>query len=214
MAIKLQKGQTIDLRKEEFDLSKVTVGLGWHVKEEKKGFFPKVSGGNKEDYDLDAIAFLLNDQDKVGVVKNPWWYFFGLKGGDIVFYNQKKHPSGTVWSSGDNLVGSTGDEDDEQIVCLLTQVPPKYVKILFLVSIYKGKERNQSFGGVDKAYIRAVDAKGKEMARFDLSSEPSFADKRSVIFAELYRNGDAWKFKALGNAEETDAFRVILQRYI
>jgi stress response protein SCP2 len=208
MAINLQKGQTIDLRKEEFDLSKVTVGLGWHVKEVKKGFFGNLLGGSGEDYDLDAIAFLLDDQDKVRNLGT------NLVGSDVVFYNSKKHPSGTVWSSGDNLVGGTGASDDEQIVCLLTKVPQQYAKLLFIVSIYLGQTRNQSFGGVEKAYIRAVDAKGKEMARFDLSSEPSFANKRSVVFAELYRNGDAWKFRALGNAEETDAFVEILKRYI
>jgi tellurium resistance protein TerD len=208
MAINLQKGQTIDLRKEEFDLSKVTVGLGWHVKEVKKGFFGSLLGGDEADYDLDAIAFLLDDQDKV---RNRGE---GLVGGDVVFYNSKKHSSGTVWSSGDNLVGGTGASDDEQIVCLLTQVPPQYAKILFLVSIYKGQEKKQSFGGVDKAYIRAVDAKGKEMARFDLSSESSFTNKRSVIFAELYRHGNAWKFRALGNAEETDSFVEILKSHL
>jgi len=208
MAINLQKGQTIDLRKEEFDLSKVTVGLGWHVKEVKKGFLGNLLGAKEADYDLDAIAFLLDDQDKVRNLGT------NLVGSDVVFFNSKKHPSGTVWSSGDNLVGGTGASDDEQIVCLLTKVPQQYAKLLFIVSIYKGKEKGQNFGGVDNAYIRAVDAKGKEMARFDLSSEPSFANKRSVVFAELYRNGDAWKFRALGNAEETDAFVEILKRYI
>jgi stress response protein SCP2 len=43
MAINLQKGQTIDLRKNAkgesvYDLSQITVGLGWDVREEKKGF--------------------------------------------------------------------------------------------------------------------------------------------------------------------------------
>jgi tellurium resistance protein TerD len=36
MAINLQKGQTIDLRKndkgESFDLTKVTIGLGWDIR--------------------------------------------------------------------------------------------------------------------------------------------------------------------------------------
>jgi len=208
VAINLQKGQTINLRKEECDLSKVTIGLGWHVKEAKKGFFGSVFGGKEEDYDLDAIAFLMDDQDKVRDLGTK------LVGGDVVFFNSKKHPSGTVWSSGDNIVGGTGDADCEQIICLLTKVPQKYAKILFIVSIYQGIQKNQSFGNVEKAYIRAVDAKGKELARFDLSSEPSFANKRSMVFAEMYRYGDEWKFRALGDAEETDSFVEIIKRYI
>lgn len=208
MAINLQKGQTINLRKEEFDLSKVTIGLGWRVREEKKGFLGSLLGGKQEDYDLDAIAFLMDDKDKVRNLGNE-----RLIGSDIVFYNNKQHSSGTVWSSGDNLVGGTGDSDDEQIICLLDKVPQQYAKILFLVSIYQGKTKNQSFGNVEKAHVRAVDAKGKEMARFDLSSDPSYANKRSMIFAELYRHGAEWKFRAIGEAEETDAFVMILKRY-
>ena len=208
MAINLQKGQTINLRKEEFDLSKVTIGLGWHVREAKKGFLGGLLGGKEPDYDLDAIAFLMDDKDKVRNLGEK------LVGGDVVFFNSKQHPSGTVWSSGDNLVGSTGDADDEQIVCLLTKVPQQYSKILFIVSIYQGKTKGQSFGNIDKAYIRAVDGKGKEMARYDLSAEPSFANKRSLVFAELYRHGDEWKFRALGEAEESDSFVEILKRHI
>ena len=48
MAINLQKGQTIDLRKndkgETFDLSQVTIGLGWDVKQKENGFFGKLFG--------------------------------------------------------------------------------------------------------------------------------------------------------------------------
>ena len=62
MAINLQKGQTINLRKEEFDLSKVTIGLGWRVREEKKGFLGSLLGGKQEDYDLDAISWLIFDK--------------------------------------------------------------------------------------------------------------------------------------------------------
>ena len=49
MAINLQKGQTIDLRKddkgESYDLSQVTIGLGWDVRKKKGGFFSSILGG-------------------------------------------------------------------------------------------------------------------------------------------------------------------------
>lgn len=54
MAINLVKGQTIDLRKsdsgEEFDLSTVTIGLGWDVRQTKgkEGFLGKLFGGEKK----------------------------------------------------------------------------------------------------------------------------------------------------------------------
>ena len=70
MAINLQKGQTIDLRKNDkgdsFDLSQVTIGLGWDVRKKKGGFLSGLLGGGKEEeYDLDAIAFLLDANGKV-----------------------------------------------------------------------------------------------------------------------------------------------------
>ena len=63
MAINLQKGQTIDLRKNDkgesiYDLSSVTMGFGWDVRKKESGFLGKFfGGGNEEEYDLDAIAF-------------------------------------------------------------------------------------------------------------------------------------------------------------
>lgn len=205
---KLQKGQTIVLEKKRFDLSAVTIGLGWKVRE--KGFFEKLFGGRGDEYDLDAIAFLMNDRDQVvDLGRNG-----RLIGGDVVFFNSQKHPSGTVWSCGDNLVGGDGASDDEQIVCLLDKVPARYAKILFVVSIYEGQKRNQRFGEVHGSYIRAVDARGKEIARYELGDEPGAANAQSVIFAELYRHGDDWKFRAIGTPRQTASFVDVLKEYV
>jgi stress response protein SCP2 len=203
MAIRLQKGQTINLSKEQNDLSQVTIGLGWDVRKEKRGLFsPKV-----EDYDLDAIAFLLDSDGKVADLGDK------LIGGDVVFFNSLRHPSGSIWLTGDNRTGE-GDGDDEQIICLLNKIPQRYDKILFIVTIYQGIKKNQHFGMVENAFIRAVDAKGIEMFRYDLSTDSSFNGKHSMIFAELYRRGGEWKFRAIGDPEDTDAFVEILKRYV
>ncbi|WP_193386860.1 TerD family protein, partial [Yersinia pestis] len=37
MSVSLHKGQGVSLRKNEYDLSSVTIGLGWDINEEKKG---------------------------------------------------------------------------------------------------------------------------------------------------------------------------------
>ena len=42
MAINLTKGQTIDLRKDANDLDQITIGLGWKVREKKKGFLGRI----------------------------------------------------------------------------------------------------------------------------------------------------------------------------
>ena len=60
MGISLKKGEGVNLRKDgEFDLSKVTVGLGWDVAEVKQSLLDKFKGKKEAEYDLYAIAFLL-----------------------------------------------------------------------------------------------------------------------------------------------------------
>ncbi|MFV8367618.1 TerD family protein [Flavobacterium sp. XS1P27] len=220
MAINLQKGQTIDLRKndkgETFDLSTVTIGLGWDVKQKESGFFGKLFGGAKEEeYDLDAIAFLIDSNGKVanlGRTANVNGRQVGLYEGDIIFFNSLNHPSGKIWLTGDNRTGE-GDGDDEQIIVKLDSLDEKYKKIIFLVTIYQGKQNNQHFGLVENAFIRAVDARGKEIAKFNLSGDASMNGMCSMVFAEAYRKEKEWKFRAIGEPKHTDNFVDILKSY-
>jgi tellurium resistance protein TerD len=210
MAINLTKGQTIDLRKDTNDLDQITIGLGWKVREKKKGFLGGIFGGKDDaEFDLDAVAFLLNDKDLVDNLGTD-----KLVGGDIVFFNSRQHPSGTVIHSGDNRTGGSGTKDDEQIIVKLNSVPAKYHRILFLVCIYKGISQGQHFGQVDSAYIRAVDGKGKEMARYSLSSEPAYEGKCTLVFGEVYRRSDGWKFRAIGDAHPFDTFVHLLKEHL
>ena len=210
MAINLTKGQTIDLRKDAHDLDQITIGLGWKVREKKKGLLSGLFGGKDDaEFDLDAIAFLLDEHDRVrnrGDSK--------LVGGDVVFFNSRKHPSGTVTHSGDNRTGGTGANDNEQIVVLLNSVPADYHRILFLVCIYQGIKQSQHFGQVESAYIRAVDGKGNEMARYSLSSEAAYDGKCTLVFGEVYRRSDGWKFRAIGDAHPYDSFVHLLKQHL
>lgn len=220
MAINLQKGQTIDLRKndrgESFDLSTVTVGLGWDVRQKQSGFLGKIFGGKEEEYDLDAIAFLLDSNGKVAdlgrTVQAQNGRQVGLYGGDVIFFNSLKHPSGHIWLTGDNRTGA-GDGDDEQIIVKLDALSEKYQKILFVVSIYQGRQNNQHFGMVENAFIRAVDTRGKEIAKFSLSGDSTYNGVCSMVFAEVYRHNGDWKFRAIGEPHQTDNFIDILKKY-
>lgn len=221
MAINLQKGQTIDLRKNntggEYDLSKVTIGLGWDVRKKESGFLGKLFGGAKEEeYDLDAIAFLLDDNGKVAdlgkTVRATNGTDVGLFGGDVIFFNSLKHPSGNIWLTGDNLTGE-GDGDDEQIIVKLNDLDHKYQKILFVVSIYQGKQKNQHFGMLDNAFIRAVDSTGKEITKYSLSGDATLNGMCSMVFAEAYRHDGGWKFRAIGEPYSTDNFIDVLKRF-
>lgn len=221
MAINLLKGQTIDLRKNEkgesvYDLSQVTIGLGWDVRQKQSGFFGKLLGAKEEEYDLDAIAFLLDSNGKVAnlgrTVQAQNGRQVGLYEGDVIFFNSLRHPSGHIWLTGDNRTGA-GDGDDEQIIVKLNQLDQRYQKILFVVSIYQGRQNNQHFGMVENAFIRAVDARGKEIAKYSLSGDATMNGKCSMVFSEVYRHNGEWKFRAIGEPHNTDNFVDILKNY-
>lgn len=191
MSINLSKGQKIDLRKNadntENSLAKMIIGLGWDIKR------------GAGDYDLDACALLLQNDVLVST-------------DDIVSYQNQRHSSNTVWSTGDNLTGD-GDGDDEQIIALLDTVPNKYNKIVFYATIYQGNSRGQEFSKVENAFIRAVDHNGKQLAKYNISNDPSANGMCSVVFAEAIRNGDTWEFQAVGNYYKTDKLRDVADMY-
>jgi stress response protein SCP2 len=212
MAISLQKGKGVSLRKDENDLSQVTIGLGWDVAEEKKGLFGAFFGKKEEEYDLDVVAFLCGADGKVKNLGRDANGQATLTDGDIVFFNHMKHSSGHIWLTGDNRTGA-GDGDDEQIIVNLNSLPEEYVKVVFVVQIYKGIERKQNFGMVKSAFIRAVDHKGKEMVRFDLSGGQGYSNYCSILFAELVREANGWKFNAIGAPSPSDSFVEHLKQY-
>ena len=178
MAVSLSKGQKVSLTKDNPNLKNILVGLGWDVK--------RYDGGH--DFDLDAAAFLLGANGKV------------TSDDDFVFYNQLKHPSGSVEHLGDNLTGE-GEGDDEEIRIDLSKVPANIEKIDFTVTIYDGKERNQTFGQVENAYIRVVDeSNGKELIRYDLGED--FSIETAVVVGEIYRKNGEWRFNAIGSGWE------------
>ncbi len=178
MAVSLKKGQKVDLTKTNPGLKEVLVGLGWDTN--------RYDGG--KDFDLDSSVFLLGANGKVA------------SDDDFVFYGNLKHKSGSVEHLGDNLTGE-GEGDDEQIKISLDKVPADVQKIDFTVTIYEADERKQSFGQVENAFIRVMDAaNGKELIRYDLSED--FSVETAVVVGELYRHGGEWKFNAIGSGFE------------
>ena len=173
MAISLTKGGNVNLSKEAPNLTNIAVGLGWN---------PRATDGQA--FDLDAIAFLVNESGKVRADT------------DFIFFNNLKSSDGSVEHTGDNRTGE-GDGDDEVIKVDLSKVPADVSKVVFCAVIYDGQARNQNFGQVANAYIRIVNTQsGAEVARYDLSEDSS--TETAMIFGELYKNNGEWKFRAVG----------------
>lgn len=213
MAVKLKKGQGVSLKKTEHDLSRVTIGLGWDINEEKPGMLGGLFGKKPPEYDLDVAAFLCGADGKVRDLGRDASGKATLVNSDVIFFNNLQHGSGCIWLTGDNRTGS-GDGDDEQIVVKLNDLPSQFVKVVFVVQIYEGIKNGQSFGKVRNAFIRAVDARDREMTRFDLSGGAQYEDCRSLLFAELEREAGGWKFTAIGTPSESDTFVEWLKQYV
>ena len=109
---------------------------------------------------------------------------------------QLKSVDGSVEHTGDNRTGE-GDGDDEAIKIDLSKVPADVDKIAITVTIHEADARRQNFGQVRNAFIRLVNQdNNNEVVRYDLAEDAS--TETAMIFAELYRNGAEWKFRAVG----------------
>ena len=175
--LNLQKNDILDLTKKNPGLKKVILGAGWDISR------------NGADFDLDIAAFLLDSNNKFNTVSN------------VIFFN---NPNGQgITLGGDNRTGA-GDGDDERILIDLQAIDSNIAKIAFVVTIHNAQAKRQTFGMINNSYVRLIDLdqNEKEICRFNLKENGSTAT--SVIFAELYRSGSEWQFKAVGEGKIAD----------
>lgn len=203
MSISLQKGQRVNLSKDNVGLTKIIVGLGWdEVQQPSSGKGSRFLFGSQsqsESIDCDASAIMLKNGK-----------FTGKR--DLVYYGNLKHDSGSVNHQGDNLTGA-GDGDDEQIIIDLSRVPAEYDKIVIVVNIYNAVKKNQHFGLIQNAFIRLVDTRdNKELYKYNLTE--NYSGMTAMIFGEVYRHNNEWKFNAIGNGTNDPGLNEICRRYI
>lgn len=197
MSVSLQKGQKVNLSKENQGLVQVVVGLGWDAVKvkQKGGFFSKIV---PQAIDCDASAILLKNSKLCG-------------NEDLVYYRNMQHKSNAVKHMGDNLTGA-GDGDDEQIVIDLSHIPQEYNEIVIVVNIYKAVQRKQDFEMIKNAFIRIVDTKGnRELCKYNLSEH--YDGMTAMIFGKLYRNNGEWMFDAVGQATKAPSLEELANRF-
>ena len=189
MALELSKGQNISLTKTVPNLKKMIVGLGWDPRDTTGAAF-----------DLDASAAMLDGNGKVRTKE------------DLIYYNNLESKCGSIVHTGDNLTGE-GEGDDEQIIINLPLVPADIDKIAFPVTIHEAAKRKQNFGQVKTAFIRIVNEETKEEKfRYDLTED--YSVETAVMFGELYRHNDEWKFRAVGQGyTDDDPLRAMIARF-
>ncbi|ONI46490.1 stress protein [Candidatus Epulonipiscium fishelsonii] len=197
MVANLETGQKVSLQKDNEELSKLIIGLGWdQIKTKKKGLFAFLL---ETPIDCDASVFMLQD-DKLHSKK------------DIVCFKRLCHYSNSVLHTGDNLTGA-GDGDDEQIIISLDGIPESYNRGIFVVNIYRAQQRKQHFGMIHNAFIRIVDATTNiEMYRYNLTED--YTNMTAMIFGEIHREDNGWKFNAIGKGTYDLGIDEIAKRYI
>jgi tellurium resistance protein TerD len=187
MVLHASTGKHINLNRSASAIQEIWVGLGWDISD------------SNEDFDLDTSAFMLGKNGRL-----PSDDFF-------VYYNNLIAPDGSLEHKGDNRTGD-GEGNDEVLLVKLNRTSPDITEILFVVSIYEFKKRNQNFGKVKNAYIRIYDVSTKEeIVKYELNH--SFKNESAIIFAKLYKKNKEWFFEAVGKGNER-GLAGFLERYM
>lgn len=113
----------------------------------------------------------------------------------LVFFNQTLSDDGTV-----EYVDGT---DEEQMEVDIAFVPDTVHKIAFVVYVNPEDRRAGNFGSMRSAYISISKKGGNELTRFDIPANTLVADVDAMIFGELYRYKEEWKFRAVGQGYST-----------
>ncbi|MFD8865815.1 TerD family protein [Streptomyces sp. NPDC059590] len=135
--------------------------------------------------DVDASALLLGADDRVRSDE------------DFVFYNQPRHPSGLVR----HLPKKRAAEGlTDTVEADLAALEPAVHRVVLAASADGG-----TFGQVSDLSLLLYDAAGaadaEPIARFEVGAETG--QETALLCGELYRRGDSWKFRALGQGYES-----------
>lgn len=214
MAIKLEKGQRINLEKGSgAKLTNFCVGCNWGAIT-KKAFFGLTT--TTVDVDLDLSCLLFNEKGEV--VDHIWSPLYnlgkiGLPQGKLDSNDRALH------HTGDDLTGDQdGDDglDNEIITVDLAHVSSNVNSIVFFLNIYNNNDYQGDFSGIPYASIRMYEGtptKVKEVfAQYDVATKTDCVGKRALVMGKLYRRNGEWKFAAIGDAFEDRSIALTIAR--
>lgn len=223
MAINLQKGQRINLEKNNGSkLTNFCVGCNWGalvkmirkevvVNEGFLGFGRKTEWRDVRttiDVDLDLSCLMFDAEGKaIDHIWSPLYRFgernIGLPNGKLDSIDKALH------HTGDDTEGDQdGDDglDNEIITVDLSKVNSKIDQIVFFLNIYNNKDFGGDFSEIPYASIRMYEgtaSKVKEVfAQYDVATKDNCVGMRALVMGKLYRRNGEWKFAAIGDAYE------------
>lgn len=203
MAINLEKGQRIDLRKKSGDsLNEFCVGVNWGAIE-TKAFFGLSKSSKSVDLDLSCVMIdgngKLADHIYSPLYKPEILGRFNLTAGKLM------SKDGAMKHSGDDLQGDTGGDDglDNEIITVNLSKISSDVKQIFFFLNNVGQE---DFSQIPYAKIRMYEGtptKVKEVhSEYNVVADAQFKGKKALIMGKLYLKDGEWKFNAIGDAFE------------
>ena len=207
MAIRLEKGQRINLEKDNgAKLTRFCVGCNWGaIIVEKTGFLGFGTKKEELDVDVDLSCVMTDSNGKlVDALYSPLY--------KKEFFQAAGLPIGKDWSADksmyhtpDDTEGDKGGDDglDNEIITVdLTKVNPVIDQIFFFLNIYQ--PRNIDFQRIPYVAIRMYEGTPKKVksifAQYDVAKENQFMGKNALIMGKLYRRNGDWKFAAIGDA--------------
>ncbi len=156
-------------------LRKIIVSAGWEF---------KLADG--EAYDADLSCFLLGRDNLT------------REDEDFIFYNNKQGAALAVRHLGDDRMGADA-VDDEAIEIDFDNMSFDVWRIVFVVSLYDGNERDQSLGKLRELILRVENADTTgEIHRITLTNA-KMEEATAVRVAEIYRNGAEWLLVPAGD---------------
>lgn len=165
-------GDDVNLKEKDPALRHAMIGAGWSI-----------NAFDSDVLDLDVSVFLLDKTGKTRIDE------------DFIFYNFTESPDGGVRHLGDSRTGA-GDGDDESITIDTHIVSFEIMRVLIVLSIYKGYEKRQNLGMVRDAYVRIVNPDTRhELCRYNLDKVLIDRTETAVIAGSLDREGPKWHFR-------------------
>jgi stress response protein SCP2 len=134
--------------------------------------------------DVDVSALLLGAEGRVRSDE------------DFIFYNQPRHPSGLVRRLPKK---QAGEALTDAVEADLTALDASVEQVVLAAST-----DGATFQHVNDLRILLYDAAsadGEPLAVFDV--RPETGEETAIICGELYRRGDSWKFRAVGQGYPT-----------
>lgn len=207
MAIRLEKGQRINLEKQTGSkLSRFCVGCNWGaISKSRRGLMGLLGKKENTDVDLDLSCILLDANGNL----TDYVYSPDYRQDFLQSHNRGpgklQSQDGALRHSGDDRKGDQGGDDglDNEIITVdLDKINPAVTQIFFFLN----NVGPEDFSQIPYASIRMFEGTPQEpkevFASYDVAALPQYERKRAMIMGKLYKKNGEWKFAALGDPTE------------